>query len=80
MKHSEENHFVEVKKDGSTTEWTLRGKPPHIIQVRLLDSDSTDSLSPPITGMSSMLETTMKVKFQVNLRQFLRTVVYLGNG
>ncbi|KAI4456769.1 wd repeat-containing protein 81 [Holotrichia oblita] len=67
LKHSEENHFVEVKKDGSTTEWTLRGKPPHIIQVRLLDSDSTDSLSPPVTGMSSTLETTMKAMDELKI-------------
>lgn len=52
---------MEIKKDGSTTDWILRGKPPHIVQVRLLDSDSTDSLSPPVAGVSSTLETTMKV-------------------
>lgn len=60
-KHGEENRYEEIKRDGSTTEWVLKGKPPHIIHVQMLDSDSTDSLSPPITGLSSIVETTAKV-------------------
>lgn len=42
----EDNNFIEIKRDGTTTEWTVSGKPIQISHVRLRDSDSGDSLSP----------------------------------
>ncbi|CAH1968945.1 unnamed protein product [Acanthoscelides obtectus] len=44
----EESSFVEYCRDGTTTEWALTGRPVHISHVRLKDSESADSLSPPI--------------------------------
>nr|CAH7753700.1 unnamed protein product [Callosobruchus chinensis] len=44
----EESSFVEYRRDGTTTEWAVSGRPVQISHVRLKDSESADSLSPPI--------------------------------
>lgn len=46
-KSFEDSHYVEVRRDGTTTEWAIGGRPVQISHVRLKDSESVDSLSPP---------------------------------
>lgn len=48
IKVTEESHFVELRRDGTTTEWAVGGRPVQISHVRLKDSESADSLSPPV--------------------------------
>ncbi|XP_067006086.2 WD repeat-containing protein 81 [Anabrus simplex] len=43
----EEATYLEIRKDGTTTEWSIKGMPLQISHVRLRDSDSADSYSPP---------------------------------
>ncbi|XP_018566395.1 WD repeat-containing protein 81 isoform X2 [Anoplophora glabripennis] len=47
-KVTEGSHFVELRRDGTTTEWAVGGRPVQISHVRLKDSESADSLSPPV--------------------------------
>lgn len=42
---SEESHFVEYCRDGTTTEWAISGRP---LQISLKDTESAESMSPPI--------------------------------
>lgn len=46
QKSLEESHFIEINRDGTTSEWTVGGKPLQISHVRLKDTESADSLSP----------------------------------
>lgn len=46
-KNEEESRYVELRRDGTMTEWAVSGRPIQISHVRLKDSDSIDSLSPP---------------------------------
>ncbi|XP_019881555.1 WD repeat-containing protein 81 isoform X2 [Aethina tumida] len=48
LRSIEESHFVELKRDGTTTEWVVGGCPVQISHARLKDSES-DSLSPPVS-------------------------------
>ncbi|KAJ8926519.1 hypothetical protein NQ314_021121 [Rhamnusium bicolor] len=48
LKSIEESHFIELLRDGTTTEWAVGGRPVQISHVRLKDSESADSLSPPV--------------------------------
>lgn len=45
-KSLDESHYIEVKPDGSTSEWVIGGKPLQIAHVRLKETESADSLSP----------------------------------
>lgn len=47
IKSIEESLYVELKRDGTTAEWAVGGRPVQISHVRLKDSESIDSLSPP---------------------------------
>lgn len=46
-KSLEESHFLEFRRDGTTAEWAIGGRPVQIAHVCLKDSESVDSLSPP---------------------------------
>lgn len=46
-KSVEENCFLEIKRDGSTTEWAIKGSPLQISHARIRENDSADSFSPP---------------------------------
>lgn len=45
-KSFDESHYVEVKTDGTTSEWVVGGKPLQITHVRLKDTDAAYSMSP----------------------------------
>lgn len=45
-KSFDESHYVEVKTDGTTSEWLVGGKPLQITHIRLKDTESPYSLSP----------------------------------
>lgn len=47
LRSVEETHFIELRRDGTTTEWAVGGRPVQISHVRVKDSESVDSLSPP---------------------------------
>ncbi|KAK4874618.1 hypothetical protein RN001_013978 [Aquatica leii] len=47
LRSIEETHFIEVRRDGTTAEWAVGGRPLQISHVRVKDSESVDSLSPP---------------------------------
>ncbi|GLG94157.1 Neurobeachin [Gryllus bimaculatus] len=51
-KSLEDYNFLEIRRDGTTAEWTVKGTPLQITHARLRDSDSADSYSPPL-GMGS---------------------------
>lgn len=46
-KSVDESRYVELRRDGTMTEWAVGGRPIQIAHVRLKDSDSVESLSPP---------------------------------
>lgn len=47
----EENSYLEIRRDGTTAEWTVKGMPMQISHVRVRENDSADSFSPPpLTG------------------------------
>ncbi|KAF5285879.1 hypothetical protein FQA39_LY04340 [Lamprigera yunnana] len=54
LRSIEETHFIEVRRDGTMTEWAVGGRPFQISHV--MDSESIDSLSPP--PMSKIMATT----------------------
>jgi hypothetical protein len=43
----EESNYLEIRRDGTTAEWAVKGMPMQISHVRLRESDSADSFSPP---------------------------------
>lgn len=48
LRSIEETHYIELRRDGTTTEWAVGGRPVQISHVRVKDSESADSLSPPL--------------------------------
>lgn len=52
-KSLEDGNFLEIRRDGTTAEWMVKGMPLQISHARLRDSDSADSYSPPLGGGSS---------------------------
>jgi hypothetical protein len=44
---SEESNYLEIRRDGTTAEWAVKGMPMQISYVRVRESDSADSFSPP---------------------------------
>ncbi|KAF5295182.1 hypothetical protein FQR65_LT10570 [Abscondita terminalis] len=47
LRSIEETHFIEVRRDGTIAEWAVGGRPLQISHVRVKDTESVDSLSPP---------------------------------
>jgi hypothetical protein len=43
----EESNYLEIRRDGTTAEWAVKGMPMQISHVRVRESDSADSFSPP---------------------------------
>ncbi|KAJ8975302.1 hypothetical protein NQ317_011644 [Molorchus minor] len=48
LRSIEESHFIELRRDGTSTEWAVGGRPVQISHVNLRDAESADSLSPPV--------------------------------
>ncbi|KAB0793224.1 hypothetical protein PPYR_12844 [Photinus pyralis] len=69
LRSIEETHFIEVRRDGTTAEWAVGGRP---FQIRVKDSESVDSLSPPPFGKISTPSTADDIPNQA--LQELRTV------
>lgn len=61
-----DSHFVEVRRDGTTAEWSITGTPVQISHIK--DGESADSISPPISlkeTKNDRIESITQVRIQL---------------
>lgn len=68
--NSDDNNFVEIRRDGGTREWCIKGSPIKISHARVKGDDSFESITPPpvftqpatSVGNTSVDSTSLKEK------------------
>ena len=68
-------NYIEICRNGAFTEWAVGGTPLKISNVKIKQSDSTDSISPPVVPTSTNVDIVSQVYLHI-----LSSCRYENNG